>query len=200
MDVFERLARKLDELPQGFPRTESGVELKILRIIFAEDDAEMALQLTPVPETAEEIAARLGLPVDETRGRLDMMAKKGQIASIKLGGRQVYRLLPFVIGIYEMQRQNRLTHELAHLFEEYLPILCQVEGASPACRQGYPRAGERQPRASALTARGRPPDYPAGEILPGAGLHLPPGAGPAGPPLPPPREDLPALFHGGRRL
>lgn len=131
MDVFERLARKLDELPQGFPRTESGVELKILRIIFAEDDAEMALQLTPVPETAEEIAARLGLPVDETRGRLDMMAKKGQIASIKLGGRQVYRLLPFVIGIYEMQRQNRLTHELAHLFEEYLPILCQVEGGHP---------------------------------------------------------------------
>lgn len=131
MDVFERLAQKLSELPQGFPRTESGVELRILRHIFGEDEAEMALHLTPAPETAEDIAARLGLPVDATRGRLDVMAKKGQIASVKLGGRQVYRLLPFVVGIYEQQRQDRLTHELVHLFEEYMPSLCKELGAHP---------------------------------------------------------------------
>jgi hypothetical protein len=34
MDVYKRLARKLDELPEGYPTTRSGVELKILRKIF----------------------------------------------------------------------------------------------------------------------------------------------------------------------
>jgi hypothetical protein len=33
-DVYERLAQKLDALPNGYPRTESGVELRILEKIF----------------------------------------------------------------------------------------------------------------------------------------------------------------------
>ncbi|AEB08642.1 4Fe-4S binding protein [Desulfobacca acetoxidans] len=131
MDIFERLARKLDELPQGFPHTESGVELRILRHIFDEEDAAMALKLTPRFETAEDIARRLEQPVAETRTRLDEMAIKGQIGSFKMGGHQMYRLMPFVIGIYEQQRQSRLTHELVHLFEEYLPMLSQVAGGHP---------------------------------------------------------------------
>jgi Pyruvate/2-oxoacid:ferredoxin oxidoreductase delta subunit len=128
MDVFERLAKKLDALPQGFPSTESGVELKILRTIFRPDEAEMALLMTPVPETAEDVAKRLGRPVLEIRSRLDVMARKGQIGSFKMGGQQVYRLFPFVVGIYEFQRRERLTKELAVLFEEYLPSLTQTSG------------------------------------------------------------------------
>ena len=33
-DVFDRLAEALDRLPNGFPRTPSNVEIKILRKIF----------------------------------------------------------------------------------------------------------------------------------------------------------------------
>ena len=33
-DVYKRLAKKLDELPNGYPETESGVELKILEKIL----------------------------------------------------------------------------------------------------------------------------------------------------------------------
>ena len=33
-DVYERLAKRLDELPNGFPASASGVDLKILRKIF----------------------------------------------------------------------------------------------------------------------------------------------------------------------
>jgi hypothetical protein len=29
-DVYQRLAKKLDELPNGYPATEGGVEIKIL--------------------------------------------------------------------------------------------------------------------------------------------------------------------------
>ncbi|MBC8178141.1 MAG: 4Fe-4S binding protein [Desulfobacteraceae bacterium] len=128
MDIFEQLARKLDELPEGFPATESGVELKILREIFSPDEAEMALMMRPGPETAEDIAERLGKPVVEMGTLLDDMVRKGQIGSLKMDGRQVYRLVPFVVGIYEYQRGDRLTRELAELFEEYLPLLSKKLG------------------------------------------------------------------------
>jgi hypothetical protein len=127
-DIYEQLAKKLDELPEGFPATEKGVELKILREIFTPDEAEMALKMQPVPETAEEIAQRLEEPISKMRPLLDGMAKKGQIASSKMEGRQVYRLAPFVVGIYEYQRRERFTRKLVELFEEYLPVLTKKVG------------------------------------------------------------------------
>ena len=120
-DVYKRLATKLDQLPNGFPATDSGVELKILRKIFDPDEAEMALKLKPLPETAEVIAKRLGMQLMETEAILDNMAKKGQIWSEKKSGRQVYTLYPFVIGIWEFQ-VNRLDKELSDLYAQYLPV------------------------------------------------------------------------------
>lgn len=98
-DVYKRLAQKLDDLPQGYPATESGIELKILQKIFAPDEAEMALTIKPIPETVEAIAERLGKPVPEMQAILDDMVEKGQIGSFKLFGQQMYMFFPFVIGV-----------------------------------------------------------------------------------------------------
>ena len=65
IDVYKRLAKRLDQLPHGYPATESGVELKILRKIFTPDEAEMTLKLKYSPETADAIAERLGERVQE---------------------------------------------------------------------------------------------------------------------------------------
>jgi Na+-translocating ferredoxin:NAD+ oxidoreductase subunit B len=121
-DVYKRLATKLDQLPNGFPATESGVELKILRKIFAPEEAEMALKLKTISETPEAIAGRLGMPLSETEVMLDNMTKKGQIWSEKKSGKQVYALYPFVIGIWELQ-VNRLDKELSDLMAQYGPVL-----------------------------------------------------------------------------
>ncbi len=51
--VYKNLAEKSDQIPNGFPATESGVELKLLQKIFSPKDAEIALQLNPEPETVE---------------------------------------------------------------------------------------------------------------------------------------------------
>jgi H+/Na+-translocating ferredoxin:NAD+ oxidoreductase subunit B len=120
-DVYKRLATKLDQLPNGFPATETGVELKILQKIFAPEEAEMALKLKAVPETVEVIAGRLGMPLSETEVMLDKMAKKGQIWSEKKSGQQVFTLYPFVIGIWEFQ-VNRLDKELSDLMAQYHPV------------------------------------------------------------------------------
>ena len=101
-DVFKRLAKKLDTLPQGFPATESGVELKILRKIFSPEDAEMTLRMRPLPETAEGVAKRLGRPVEEMRTTLDGMANRGQIAAMQWRGERRYSLAPFVVTLGTM--------------------------------------------------------------------------------------------------
>jgi Na+-translocating ferredoxin:NAD+ oxidoreductase subunit B len=137
-DVYKRLAEKLDAHPNGFPATESGVELTILRKIFSPEEAEAALKLRPIPETAEAIAERLGRPLDEVQSMLDAMVHKGQIASAKMFGNQVYLLAPFIIGIYEFQL-NRMDKELADLMEEYGPDLAKkVGGYSPAFTRVVP--------------------------------------------------------------
>jgi Pyruvate/2-oxoacid:ferredoxin oxidoreductase delta subunit len=141
-DVYKRLAQKLDDLPQGYPATESGIELKILQKIFAPDEAEMALKIKPIPETVEAIAERLGKPVPEMQAVLDDMVGKGQIGSFKLFGQQMYMFFPFVIGVYEFQL-DRLDKELAEMFEEYAPrLLKEFGGYAPAAARVVPISKE----------------------------------------------------------
>ncbi|MBT7155206.1 MAG: 4Fe-4S binding protein [Deltaproteobacteria bacterium] len=126
-DIFKQLAQTLDQMPEGFPATESGVEIKILKKIYSVEAAEMFLNLKRLPETAEEVAERLGKPVDETREMLDDMAIKGQLANNRSRGQQRYMTAPFVPGIYEYQI-NRLDRELVDLVEAYFPFLNRTLG------------------------------------------------------------------------
>ncbi len=141
-DVYVRFAKKLDEMPNGYPATESGIELKILQRIFTPDEAEMALQIRPMPETVEAIAERLEKPVDEMQSILDNMVEKGQIGSFKMFGQQMYMFFPFVIGIYEFQL-DRMDKELAEMFEEYAPLLVKTVGKyEPAVARVVPISTE----------------------------------------------------------
>ena len=55
-DVYERLAKHLDNLPAGFPATDTGVELRILKRLFTPQEAEVALGLTMMLESPPAIA------------------------------------------------------------------------------------------------------------------------------------------------
>ncbi len=41
-DIYERLAAALDALPRGFPRTKSGVEIKLIKMAFTPEEAPLA--------------------------------------------------------------------------------------------------------------------------------------------------------------
>ena len=41
-DVYRELAQRLDAIPNGFPATESGAELRLLAKIFTPEEAELA--------------------------------------------------------------------------------------------------------------------------------------------------------------
>ncbi len=137
-DVYIQLAKALDALPSGFPATEEGTELAILRKIFSPEDAAMTLKLKPIPEPATTIARRLRRPADEVAEVLNGMAERGQILSIKQDGRRLYAMAPFVVGIWEFQL-DRLDRELAELFESYGPALASgMGGAAPALGRVVP--------------------------------------------------------------
>jgi ferredoxin len=117
-DAFEKLANALDRLANGFPRTQSGVELRILKKIFSSEEATIAHQLSGKWEPLEIIARRIGLSTEETRVFLEKMAERGFLWSFEKNGIPLFRLAPFIVGIYESQLE-RMDHELAHLVEQY---------------------------------------------------------------------------------
>ena len=119
-DVYQRLSQHLDNLPAGFPATESGVEQRILRRLFSPEDAELAVALTPFADEVETIAGRAGITPEEAARRLEEMEKKGLIFGVHAPGRPVrYAAAQFVVGIWEYQVQ-RLDAEFARDVQEYL--------------------------------------------------------------------------------
>jgi electron transport complex protein RnfB len=111
-DIYERLADALDVLPHGFPRTTSGVELRLIKMAFTPEEVSLAGQLTRFPETAAEIANRVGL--DEARVteilesliprrlvRLDSPGMAAPGLTPQAEGVKRYRLGPFLVGWYE---------------------------------------------------------------------------------------------------
>jgi len=148
--IYRKLAKKLDALPQGFPSTPEGIELRILERIFSPEDARWAVKLKPYPETAARMARRLKLPEDELRERLEGMAERGQIAAFKYRGKRCYALMPFVVGIYEMQLP-RIDRELAELMEAYAPHLARaLGGPAPGLARVVPVNRTVDTRASVL--------------------------------------------------
>ena len=115
---YQELAERLNALPNGFPPTDDGRELKLLAKIFTLEEAELASLLTPELETAEEVAARTGRNVDELRAQFKGMSRSGLIEAGKKEGGLAFKLMPFVVGIYEMQL-SRMDKEMARLFEDY---------------------------------------------------------------------------------
>jgi len=118
-DVYEQLAEALDRLPNGFPRTPSNVEMAILKRIFSPEEASLASQLSGQMDPVEVIAKRVGLPEDQAKTRLTDMAKRGLLWSDQQARKSRFRLAPFIVGIYESQLE-KMDHEFAHLFEEYM--------------------------------------------------------------------------------
>jgi len=117
-EVYEQLRQRLDDLGTGFPATQNGVEISILKQLFTEEDARMFLMLTPMLEDPQTVAKRLELPEDQTASHLEDMASRGLLFRQKKGKRVRYGAVPFVVGIYEFQL-NRVDRKLAEELESY---------------------------------------------------------------------------------
>jgi len=119
-DVYYRLAGVLDTLPNGFPSTESGVEIRLLKKVFTPEEADLFCDMRLTFETADEVARRTGRPLEGLEKMLISMGERGQLFPIQFGDTRYFKMLPWIFGIYEFQLA-RIDREFAELMEEYGP-------------------------------------------------------------------------------
>lgn len=123
-DVYRKLQKHLDKAPIGYPETKSGVEIRLLKHLFSEEEAKIALNLSILPETAEKILKRFPskkMSLIELEKKLEKMSEKGSILGARRpnkGNKMAYQKIPLAIGMFELQ-VDRVTRELAEDFFAY---------------------------------------------------------------------------------
>lgn len=133
-NIYKRLAEHLDNLPAGFPPTETGVELRILKRLFTPAEAEFALHMTLIPEEPHVVARRAKISTHEAAERLEAMALKGLLFRMEeTPGKPAYMAAQYVVGIWEFNVDN-LDPELIRDMEEYMPTLFGTAWKKPQLR------------------------------------------------------------------
>jgi len=125
-NVYRKLQEHLDQMPIGFPRAESGSDIRFLKYLFTPEEAKIATFLNlgwyrdiePLDQIYERIK-NTGMALKELEDILDNMAKKGAIMSKREGKRKFYGTAALIVGIYEYQ-VNKLTIDFLNAFNEYV--------------------------------------------------------------------------------
>ena len=129
-EPYLKLREFLDRFPIGYPKTSSGIEIKILKRLFTEEEAKIAVLLNPLPDTAARIARRAKMDKKEMEKKLESMSKKGLIFRVQRGDKILYNTAPYMIGLYEYS-VNKIDKDLAKMFKEYYDLAMVDEmGAS----------------------------------------------------------------------
>ena len=125
-DVYRKLQRHIDSMPIPFPESKSGLDIKLLKHFFSPEEAEIAIELSALPEPINRIHKRLkgtSISLKELEITLNKMVEKGSILGGKFfeskGKGKLYSKAPLAIGMYELQ-VGRLTKELENDFQGYL--------------------------------------------------------------------------------
>jgi Na+-translocating ferredoxin:NAD+ oxidoreductase subunit B len=116
--IYEKLREQLDQYSVGFPATKSGIEIKILKKLFTEEEAGLYLDMTMMLETPEATAARTGRQAEDVSAMLATMARKGLVFRLRKGREVKYAAVAFVIGSFEFQLKN-MDRDLAEMMESY---------------------------------------------------------------------------------
>jgi len=98
--------------------------MKILRILFSPEEAELARRIPSQPTSLDALSRKLDIPGDELGGKMTEMAQRGVVIDFEHNGQRYFVLPPVVIGFFEFtfmrSRDDLPMGELARLFEEYM--------------------------------------------------------------------------------
>lgn len=117
-NIYEKLRARLDDLANGYPATESKIEIRLLKRLFTEEEAELYMQLSPFLEKPQAVAVRLNRDAEELEPILERMAQKGLLFRKRKGDLVRYSAVPYVVGIFEHQL-GRMDEAFARDHEEY---------------------------------------------------------------------------------
>jgi len=121
LDVYRELQQHLDKFVIGFPATESGAEIRLLKHLFTTEEAKIATKLSDKFESVDTIYERVkdlvGSP-SELKDLLDNLVSKGSIHYKIREGEKVYADAYLAVGMYEYQ-VNKLTKEFLEDMSQY---------------------------------------------------------------------------------
>ena len=113
--IYRNLQKHLNSLPVGYPRTLTGVEIRLLKRIFEPEHAEIAQYMSFKPVKAETLFQNLNSPLKHSfenvaalEKTLMQMASRGSL--IYCEPDKTFALVPFIVGMYEFQL-NRLSSD-----------------------------------------------------------------------------------------
>ena len=122
-DAYRGLQEHLNNMPVGYPATESGVEINLLKTIFTPQEAQIATHLNYKHKTVDQIFETAQADVgtkEELRRILDGIVSKGGISRRVRDGQKQYAVAPLVLwGMYEYQLK-RLSPEFLMNFGQYM--------------------------------------------------------------------------------
>lgn len=99
---------------------------ELIGILFSPEDAALAVHLPVLPTPLARIAAQVGLPEDDLRGRLDGMADRGLVLDFPdpRTGETVYMIAPPMVGFFEFSMMRLADHlpkaQLAQAYDTYI--------------------------------------------------------------------------------
>jgi electron transport complex protein RnfB len=102
--LYRDLQIHLDEQTIGFPATESGSDIRLLKQLFHPEEAETVTLLTYKYEALEQIHERgkkIGKSIKEIERVLDKVAKRGVIGYRENNGVKQYQTIPYIVGMLE---------------------------------------------------------------------------------------------------
>ena len=119
--VYRKLQIDLDKMPVGFPATESGVEIRLLKYLYTPEEAEFVTHLSILKESFKHLYKRMkkrGMSKSKLEAILKSLDEKGAIFLLVDRGKRYYSKPQFIVGIFELQI-GRLTKEFYELFTQY---------------------------------------------------------------------------------
>jgi len=117
-DIYRKLQERLDLYSFGFPQSEKGDDIVLLKKLFTEDEARVFLLLSPKLETPEEIMKRTGLTNNDFALKLEDMASRGLLFRLNRNGIRRYGAIPFMHGLVEFRIKD-LDAEMSAMLDKY---------------------------------------------------------------------------------
>lgn len=111
-ELYVQLRKHLDRQPGGFPETQSGAEIDILKRFYTPEQAKIALKMTTIPESAVKIAKKLKMDEKKAGESLEQMAREGLLFRVPTSDAPLYMQPNFIMGIYEWH-VNTVDREIA---------------------------------------------------------------------------------------
>ena len=146
---YEKLQQYLDLTVTGAPA--SPTLMKILKLLFNEEEATFAVNLPLSPKSLGHISRKTGIELEKLDELVTRMAEKGLVIDLEYKNRRFVMLAPIIIGFFEFtfmrHREDAPMKELAELFEQYMK---HENDLSHSVFQGQTQIGRSLVREEAL--------------------------------------------------